>query len=225
MLRKVISGIMLTLLLIGISTMAFNIQPVVGIEEPIYSRIDNPNPSIVNSTLIWTVSPTDFGTLYVLPGQSVDLVVTISNSPLSDTAWDWSYMVFGCWYGNYGDVEWGSYIPTIEPGSSWTGTIIRFTVFPTTPLGTNVTCEGCSLGIYPIPPAQPTYYSIPVTIIAASPPRIPVGGYSFPIKEYGSEKALTPYLALVAILTASFMLVRRKGFRKTKRSEKKLGSL
>jgi hypothetical protein len=200
-------------------TLAFNIQPVVGIEEPIYSRIDNPNPSIVNSTLIWTVSPTDFGTLYVLPGQSVDLVVTISNSPLSDTAWEWSSMFFGWWYGNYGDLEWWHEIglpaiPTIEPGNSWTGTIIRFTVFSTTPLGTNVTSEGCSLVIYPIPPAQPTYYRIPVTIIAASPPQIPVGGYSFPIQVHTKTEPVLPYIALMAILTAILTKLRPKTKRK-----------
>jgi hypothetical protein len=215
MLRKVVSGIMLTLLLISMLTFAFNIQPVVGIEEPIYSRIDNPNPSIVNSTLIWTVSPTDFGTLYVLPGQSVDLVVTISNSPLSDTAWEWSWIAFGWWYGNYGDLEWGSDIPTIEPGNSWTGTIIRFTVFSTTPLGTNVTCEGCSLWICPIGPAQPEYYRIPITIIAGPPPpSIPVGGYSFPIQVHTKTEPIIPYIALVAILTAIFTKLRPKTRRK-----------
>lgn len=38
----------------------------------------------------------------------------------------------------------------------------------------------------------------------------PVGGYSFPIKGYKTEKPLTPYLALVVILTAVFTMVKRK---------------
>ena len=214
MLKRPFSGILLTLLFIGMLTLAFNIQPVAGTEEPIYSWIDNPDASTVNSTLIWTVSPTDFGTLYVLPGQSVDLLVTISNSPLSDTAWHWSLMGFGGWWVESGDVDWWHEIglpdvPTIEPGSSWTGTIIRFTVFPTTPLGTNVTAEGCSLFICPISPAQPESYSIPITIIAGSPP-VPVGGYSIPIKDYTTTKPLTLYLALIGILTVSFTMAKRR---------------
>ena len=39
---------------------------------------------------------------------------------------------------------------------------------------------------------------------------IPVGGYSFPIKGYAAEKPLTLYLALVAILTASFTIAKRR---------------
>ncbi len=43
---------------------------------------------------------------------------------------------------------------------------------------------------------------------------VPVGGYSVPIKGYTTEKPLTPYLALVAILTAVFTTIRRKICRK-----------
>jgi parallel beta-helix repeat protein len=39
---------------------------------------------------------------------------------------------------------------------------------------------------------------------------IPVGGYSIPIKGYTTEKPLTLYLALIAILTASFTIVKRR---------------
>ena len=44
-----------------------------------------------------------------------------------------------------------------------------------------------------------------VTVIS-----VPVGGYSFSIEGYTTEKPLTLYLALVAILTASFTLIKRK---------------
>jgi len=37
-----------------------------------------------------------------------------------------------------------------------------------------------------------------------------VGGYTFPIEGYRTEKLFTPYLALVAILTAVFTMIRRK---------------
>jgi len=52
-----------------------------------------------------------------------------------------------------------------------------------------------------------------VTVIS-----IPVGGYSVPIKGYTAEKPLTPYLALVAILTAAFTAIKRKIQRRTKHS-------
>jgi PKD repeat protein len=48
-----------------------------------------------------------------------------------------------------------------------------------------------------------------ITIIS-----VPVGGYSFPIEGYAIEKPLTPYLALVAILTAVFTTIRRKIYRR-----------
>jgi len=44
-----------------------------------------------------------------------------------------------------------------------------------------------------------------VTVISA-----PVGGYSVPIKGYTTEKPFTLYLALIAILTASFTIVKRR---------------
>jgi hypothetical protein len=40
--------------------------------------------------------------------------------------------------------------------------------------------------------------------------RIPVGGYSFPIKGYTTATHLTPYLVLVGILTAVFITIKRK---------------
>jgi hypothetical protein len=40
--------------------------------------------------------------------------------------------------------------------------------------------------------------------------RIPVGGYSFPIKGYTTATHLTPYLALIGILTAVFITIKRK---------------
>jgi len=46
---------------------------------------------------------------------------------------------------------------------------------------------------------------------------IPVGGYSFPIKGYTTEKPLTLCLALIAILAASFTMIRRKTHKRTKR--------
>lgn len=51
-----------------------------------------------------------------------------------------------------------------------------------------------------------------VTIIS-----VPVGGYSLPIKGYAAEKPLTPYLALVAILTVVFTTIKRKTHKRTKR--------
>jgi len=44
----------------------------------------------------------------------------------------------------------------------------------------------------------------------------PVGGYSLPIKAYTTEKPLTLYLALVAILTLVFTVIKRKASKKTK---------
>ena len=45
---------------------------------------------------------------------------------------------------------------------------------------------------------------------------VPVGGYSFPIEGYTTTKPLPFYLALIAILTASFTIMKRK-HRRTKR--------
>jgi len=44
----------------------------------------------------------------------------------------------------------------------------------------------------------------------------PVGGYSLPIKGYTTQKPLTLYLALVAILTLVFSVIKRKASNKTK---------
>jgi N-acetylneuraminic acid mutarotase len=44
--------------------------------------------------------------------------------------------------------------------------------------------------------------------IAVTP--VPVGGYSIPIEGHTSAKPLTPYLALIAILSLGFIMIRRK---------------
>ena len=158
--------------------MIFPLVPTAMAEEPKSSRIDNPNPLTGNSTLIWTVSPTIFCTKNVLPGGAVDLYVTISNDPSSDTTWDWDSIVFAAYWHAYGDFEWGSPPPPeIDPGNSWKGKIGTFTVFSTTPYGTQVTLEGCNLTIHcSISGAQPQYYNIPVTIIAGLEGDINVDG-------------------------------------------------
>lgn len=43
---------------------------------------------------------------------------------------------------------------------------------------------------------------------------IPVGGCSFPIKGYTTEKSLTLYLVLVAVLTTVFTIIKRKTYEK-----------
>lgn len=48
------------------------------------------------------------------------------------------------------------------------------------------------------------------------PPPPPVGGYAVPIKAYTTAKPLTPYIALIAILTIGLTTIRRKAIRKTK---------
>lgn len=157
----------LSMLVIFVACMILPSFPTAMAEEPTSSRIDNPNPLTGNSTLIWTVSPTSFCSRYLLPGQSLDLVVTISNDLSSDTTWDWDSMVFASYWHWYGDFVWGSSPPPIDPGNSWTGTIGTFTVLLTTPYGTQVTLEGCNLTIHcSISGAQPEYYNIPITIIA-----------------------------------------------------------
>jgi len=67
------------------------------------------------------------------------------------------------------------------------------------------------------PPERYEYYS---TVLIGDPtlkiktpiivPAIPVGGYSFPIKAYTTTKPLTLYLALIAILTVSFTIAKRR---------------
>ena len=56
-------------------------------------------------------------------------------------------------------------------------------------------------------------------------PAIPVGGYSIPINGYTAEKPLTLYLALTAILAASFTMIRRKTHKRTKRPLEKSRSV
>jgi len=46
---------------------------------------------------------------------------------------------------------------------------------------------------------------------------MPVGGYSLSIKDYTAETPLRLYLALVAILTVSFTMIKRKTYKRTKR--------
>jgi len=64
------------------------------------------------------------------------------------------------------------------------------------------------------PGATPETDSTPhkVTVITT-----PVGGYSIPIKTYATEKPLTPYLALIAILATVFTMIKRKKHIGTKR--------
>ena len=52
-----------------------------------------------------------------------------------------------------------------------------------------------------------------VTVIST-----PVGGYSFPIEGYATTKPLAVYLALAAIFTVSFTMIKRKTHRRTKQS-------
>ena len=52
--------------------------------------------------------------------------------------------------------------------------------------------------------------TLPGTTYTAVYTEPPVGGYSFPIKGYTTTKPLTIYLAIVAILTASFAIVKRR---------------
>jgi len=47
---------------------------------------------------------------------------------------------------------------------------------------------------------------------------VPVGGYSFSIKEYTTAMPSSLYLATVAILTTTFTIIKRKIYRRTKRS-------
>jgi len=44
--------------------------------------------------------------------------------------------------------------------------------------------------------------------------RVPVGGYSFPIKEYPIERLLTTYLAISAVLIAVFTIIKRRRFKR-----------
>lgn len=57
------------------------------------------------------------------------------------------------------------------------------------------------------PGATPETDSITHKVIIAS---VPVGGHSFTIKDYSTEKLLTPYLTLLVMLTAIFTAVRHK---------------
>jgi hypothetical protein len=122
------------------------------------------------TTLIWTVSPADFGTLYVQPGSSIDLVMTISVNSSSDTTWEGNNGGFGPWWGMFMDAVTLS-PPSIDPGVSWTGPLVRITVNSTTPPGTVCTVPGCTLGVYSyVSWAEPQSYKIPVVIIAAGQP-------------------------------------------------------
>jgi len=57
---------------------------------------------------------------------------------------------------------------------------------------------------------------IDLLLILNRPP-LPVGGKSIPIKTYTTEKPLTPYLALIAILATVFTMIKRKKHTRTKR--------
>jgi len=52
--------------------------------------------------------------------------------------------------------------------------------------------------------------TLPETTYTAVYTEPPIGGYSLPIKGHTAEKPLTLYLAIVAILTASFTIVKRR---------------
>jgi hypothetical protein len=53
-------------------------------------------------------------------------------------------------------------------------------------------------------------------VFVQAPPPPPVGGYSFQIEGYTKAQPITPYLALIAIITIGYTTIRRKATRKTK---------
>jgi hypothetical protein len=123
--------------------------------------------------ILWSVHPTDFGTLCLQPGESVVLYATISVDPTSDTAWSPLYP-----YGSVGPVTgycgWTLYhLPqAINPGESWTGPVLGISVNSDTPSGTLCTGPGCSWNVTcSTVGAQPQKYEIPVVIIAGNPPQ------------------------------------------------------
>lgn len=163
--RKAFSGLYLTLLLVSAYFTMFGVQPA----NSVAVRSD---PSVTGVVLIWTVSPLDFGTLYVMPGETVNLTVTISNDKSSNVDWTHSYLEFGPLNASRGDITYTGHPPPIAPGSSWEGTLLTIMVLDSAPWGANVTDPGCTLGIVcSDPSAQPLYYYIPVHIIAGPPPQ------------------------------------------------------
>jgi rhodanese-related sulfurtransferase len=79
--------------------------------------------------------------------------------------------------------------------------------------GQIVTHEYSSLGIYTVTlnvTDSECLWDTEQKQIQVTVTTIPVGGYSIPIKGYTATKPLTLYLALVAILTASFTIAKRR---------------
>ena len=151
--------------------MSVAIIGVTAEETPINVYIENPD-AIASSggTVYWSMEP-DSITLYIPPGQSRDIVVTITNDPSSTENLDWQMMEFGYYYGKYGDFDFKE-PPDISPGDSWTGPIGTFYVNQTTPLGTVCTlpeCKECFAPLDGVPDKDCVY----VTVIAGPQPQVP----------------------------------------------------
>jgi len=153
-----------TIVLLTISPIMFKSATASG--EPIYAYVENLDLQPLSSTVFWTMEPSSME-LYVLPGHSADIIVTITNDASSDTFWQQFGMGFGGYWGNYMDFYF-QFPPLIAPGESWTGPLGTVYVYPTTPYGTVCTDTGCALYVS-VFDGEPSWDYVLVTVIAAEP--------------------------------------------------------
>ena len=192
--KRTVSGITLTLLLIAMLTLAFNIQQVKAEDDLLLEM--NVNKNVVTI------------------GEKINITLTLKNVGETNVTITYTPPLFDVYYHTpKGCFRWsdGMYFILME---------LQFTLKP----GENYS-EPLQWDLYQFvnreyhPPKPGNYYllgicyptgimtsfSIAVTLI-----ELPVGGYSLPIKGYTATKPLTLYLALVAILTASFTIAKRR---------------
>jgi hypothetical protein len=194
LLKTTVSGMMLTLLLVGMLTLAFSIQQ---------ARAED------NLLLEISVSKT-----IVIVGEDINVALTLKNVGETNVTIAYSPPLFDVYYSTpEGCFRWSDgkvfvlieLFLTLEPGEAYNQTLqwnlyqYKSGVFYPPKPGTYNLFGLC------YPAGITTPYSIAVMLILP-----PVGGYTFPIKGYSVAEPLTTYLALVAILTVAFTAIKHK---------------
>jgi len=193
-LKEIVSGVMLTVLLIGMLKLASNIQQVKA-EDALLLEM-NANKNVITI------------------GEKINITLTLKNVGETNVTITYTPPLFDVYYCTpKGCFRWSD-------GMYFIQVVLQFTLKP----GENYS-DTLQWDLYQFvngehhPPKPRTYYllgicypagimtpsSIAVTLI-----ELPVGGYSLPIKAYTAEKPLILYLALIAILAASFTMIKRR---------------
>lgn len=234
--KKIVSGIMLTLLLIGMLTLVSNAQAaepvyfsetghyyqaiaIAGVYEGIYT---------VSGGITWNDAKSLAESLSYLGVQGH--LATITSKAEND------FIINNLGGPDLLNRYWlGGFQPpgSPEPDGNWQWVTGEPWIYANWASGEPNNCYGGEMGGAPAGSDEERLHFWgytgqwndmeessyqPGLIVEYDIPPVPVGGYSFSMEGYTATKPLTPYLALVAILTVVFTAIKSKTQRRTKHS-------